>query len=126
MILIIGGAASGKRTYAKSLGYREEDMADAAQDGQSVLAVLGSYPVLYNLQDLVSLAPERADELLPELLKKDVVICNEVGSGVIPAVPRERAAREASGRLCVLLAQRADRVVRMVSGIPVVIKDVAQ
>jgi len=49
-------------------------------------------------------------------------LCSEVGSGIIPTDRTERIAREATGRLCVLLAQRASCVVRMVCGVPTVIK----
>lgn len=113
MLLIVGGEGSGKRTFAKTLGYSDNDIADA---------VLNECPVLYHLEQMVFADPESGDELLPVLAGKEVVICNEVGSGVIPANRAERAGREATGRLCVLLAQRADCVVRMVSGLPMVIK----
>jgi adenosyl cobinamide kinase/adenosyl cobinamide phosphate guanylyltransferase len=113
MILVVGGAASGKRAYIRSLGYAEADMADAALDAR---------PVLCNLQALVFAAPETSGELLAALLEKEVVACDEVGSGVIPVSREEREAREATGRLCILLAQRAERVVRLVAGLPVVLK----
>lgn len=113
MLLIVGGEGSGKRTFAKTLGYTDKDMADA---------VLDDRPVLFHLEQMVFADPACTDELLPALEGKEVVICNEVGSGVIPVERAERAGREATGRLCVLLAQRADCVVRMVSGIPTVIK----
>lgn len=113
MILIVGGEGSGKRTFARSLGYREEDMADACLDGRAVV---------FHTERLVFARPEAAGELLDALLEKDVVICNEVGSGVIPVDRAERLGREATGRLCVQLAQRADAVVRVVCGIPSVIK----
>lgn len=113
MILIVGGAASGKREYAISLGYGEANMADG---------VLDSRPVIYNLQALVAREASRADELIPYLLKKEVVICDEVGSGVIPTDRAEREGREQTGRLLIKLAQNADAVVRLVCGIPTVIK----
>ncbi|MBQ4637721.1 MAG: bifunctional adenosylcobinamide kinase/adenosylcobinamide-phosphate guanylyltransferase [Clostridia bacterium] len=113
MILIIGSEASGKRTYAKSLGYKESDMAKAVIDDR---------PVIYALHELVQKDIENAPSLLDELIKKEVVICNEVGSGVIPINKEDRLGREATGRLCVQLAMRAEKVVRMVSGIPNVIK----
>lgn len=113
MLLIVGGEGSGKRTFAKSLGYNDNDIADA---------VLNDCPVLYHLEQMVFADPDCTDALLAALEGKEVVISNEVGSGVIPANRAERAGREATGRLCVLLAQKADCVVRMVSGIPTVIK----
>ena len=113
MLLIVGGESSGKRTFAQSLGYTDNDIADA---------VLNECPVLYHLEQMVFANPDGTDALLTALEDKEVVICNEVGSGVIPANRAERVGREATDRLCVLLAQRANCVVRMVSGIPTVIK----
>ena len=60
--------------------------------------------------------------LFEQLKNKKVVTINEVGSGVIPAERAERLGREASGRLSVLLAKEAEQVVRMVCGIPVMLK----
>ena len=113
MLLIVGGEGSGKKTFAQTLGYTDNDIADALLDER---------PVLYHLERMVFADPACTDVLLPTLAEKEVVICNEVGSGVIPADRTERIGREATGRLCVLLAQRATCVVRMVSGIPTVIK----
>lgn len=114
MILVIGGLASGKREYVKSTyGYSDYDMADAIMDAR---------PVLYNLQNLVKAAPDMSMTLLPALLKKAVVICNEVGCGVVPVERSEREAREATGRLCIALASEAEKVVRICCGIPTIIK----
>lgn len=113
MLLIIGGEGSGKRTFAKSLGYSENDMADG---------VIDERPVVFHLEQMIFADPDIADNILPSLEEKEVVICNEVGSGIIPVERSERIGREATGRLCVLLAQKADCVVRMISGLPTVIK----
>ena len=113
MILIVGGEGSGKRTFARSLGYREEDMADGCLHG---------LPVVCHVERMVFARPEETDLLFSELVKKEVVICNEVGSGVIPMEPDKRQGREAVGRLCARLAEQAEKVIRMVCGIPSVIK----
>lgn len=114
MILLIGGLASGKRDYVKKhFGFTDEEMADA---------VLDDRPVLYNLQDLVAASLQSFDSLLPALLSKKIVICNEVGCGVVPVDQTERAAREATGRLCVELAEKAEKVIRICCGLPHVIK----
>jgi len=113
MILVVGGEGSGKRLLAASLGYTADEIADAVVDMR---------PVLCHLEQIVFRNPACADELLPLLLKKEVVLCNEVGSGVMPVDDAERLGREATGRLCILLAQQADCVIRMVCGIPEVIK----
>jgi len=113
MVLIIGGAGSGKRDYVKSLGYTETDIADGR---------INDCDVVYNLQNIVFDDPGHAPELFERLLTKEVVVCDEVGSGIIPLTSKERMAREATGRLSIRLAERAERVVRLVCGIPVVIK----
>lgn len=113
MILIVGGRASGKLDYIRSLGYSEQAVAQG---------VLDQRPVLYGLQELVRPDPAGAEALLPQLLDKQVIACDEVGLGVIPLDPQEREYREAVGRLCVQLAQEADQVLRLVCGIPQTIK----
>lgn len=107
MIFITGPLYSGKRDYACFLlncGMEE----------------LGQRAV-WNVQDL---AAGRADlnALADELATHDVVIATEVGGGVVPVDAGERAAREAAGRLSCLLAQRAERVVRVFCGLPMVLK----
>lgn len=114
MILVIGGAGSGKHAFVKSLGYEEKDMADGIMDER---------PVLLHLERMVFAQPEQASErLLAPLLRKKAVVCDEVGRGIIPVDRQERLGREETGRLCIKLAQEAEAVVRLVCGIPVYIK----
>ena len=84
MILVIGGIASGKRTYVHSLGYDEADF-----DGDP----RSSAPVLLALEEL--LREGALDEATwTRILAKDVVICCEVGSGVVPIDAGERTWRQ--------------------------------
>jgi len=113
MVLILGGFGAGKRSYARLLGYTDAQMnADPASDA----------PVLTALEETVRNDPESAEALLPLLRKKQLVLCCEVGSGVVPMEKRDRAYREAVGRLCCALAGEADSVVRIVAGIPQLLK----
>ena len=114
MILVIGGSGAGKLDYVKSMGYTDEQI----DDGK-----IGEAEVVYNLQDVVAADPMAAHGLLDALSAKAVVVCDEVGSGVIPATRQQRDAREQTGRLCVQLAKRASKVVRLVAGLPMVIKE---
>ena len=114
MILVVGGIASGKRTYARSLGFTDSDICEELSS---------SCPVLLDAQELVR--PEDVDAaLLAELLaaSKQVVLCQEVGSGIVPISRGEREWRDRVGSLSKSLAEQADAVVRMVSGIPQVLK----
>ena len=65
---------------------------------------------------------ENLEKLADELSAYDIVLATEVGGGVVPMDPAERAGREAAGRLACLLAARADCVVQMFCGIPTVLK----
>jgi adenosylcobinamide kinase / adenosylcobinamide-phosphate guanylyltransferase len=52
-----------------------------------------------------------------------VLVSNEVGSGIVPDNELARRFRDLQGRLNQQIAARADRVVLMVAGLPVVVKD---
>ena len=107
MILIVGGLAAGKRAYARDvLGYGP---ADFTTDSQTPA------PVLSDLQNL----PEAK---LEDLLQKEVIICNEVGCGLVPIQAEERQRREAVGRLCCQLAERAEAVYRISCGLAIRLK----
>lgn len=117
MILIVGAEGSGKRELAISMGYEDREIADGIWDES---------PVLYHLESMifsaVHLQEYDREAWLERLRAKSVIICNEVGSGVIPVERWERLAREETGRMCTALAKEADTVVRMVCGIPTVLK----
>ena len=51
-----------------------------------------------------------------------VVVSDEVGAGVVPVSARDRAYREAVGRVLCLIAREAEQVTRCVCGIGVRIK----
>ena len=103
MIFITGPLYSGKRTFAQTLpGKRLSDV-------QALAADVADREALERL----------ADRLASEY---DILIATEVGGGVVPMDPKQRADREAAGRLACLLAARAECVVQMFCGIPTVLK----
>lgn len=112
MVLVVGGLASGKRSYVRSLGYADSSLSRSPEVDA---------PVLCELEELLR-AGALDDRTFELVASKEVVICSEVGLGVVPLDAGERAWRELVGRTCAELAARADRVVRMVCGIPVAIK----
>ncbi len=99
MIFITGPLYSGKRTFAQNFPGRR----------------------ICDVQDLAAGA-KNLETLADELSAYDVVLATEVGGGVVPMDPHERAGREAAGRLACLLAARAACVVQMFCGIPTVLK----
>jgi len=49
--------------------------------------------------------------------KDTIVIADEIGNGIVPIDAFERAYREQTGRAEILLAKKADEVVRVICGI---------
>lgn len=106
MIFVIGPLFSGKKAFAmEQLGCREEDLAE-------------------NVQDMVKedMTEENMTALAAELSQYKIVIATEIGSGVVPIDAEERAKRELAGRLNCLLAERAETVIRVFCGLPLVLK----
>ena len=68
-------------------------------------------------QELWELTKRRMEEL-PEL----VILCDEIGNGIVPMEKEERAWREETGRLLCRIAAEAESVERVFCGIPTLIK----
>lgn len=116
MTLIIGGAGQGKLDYALgSLGLTEDAVARDPVDAEG-------RPVFDALETWLRGHPEETLDALLEANPGVVILCDEVGCGVVPMDREERAWREAVGRLCCRLARRADRVVRVFCGLPMTLK----
>ena len=126
MRLIIGGAHQGKLDwYLRTSGRSMQQVTD----GETLpLELLPDRPVLNHLHRWVyrmvqqgkdvQAAMERYLQCFPDA----VILCDEVGCGVVPIDPAERQWREETGRLCCLLAQRAQRVERIFCGIAMTLK----
>ena len=64
----------------------------------------------------------RLEEALAHRAGAAVLVSNEVGYGIVPDNALARGFRDAQGRLNQRLAARADRVVLVVAGLPLVVK----
>ncbi|HJC41361.1 MAG TPA: bifunctional adenosylcobinamide kinase/adenosylcobinamide-phosphate guanylyltransferase [Candidatus Intestinimonas pullistercoris] len=116
MILLIGGAGQGKLAYAlEKTGLGE---ADVARDPVSAR----TRPIFAGLETWVRAHPGAGLGDLLEVNPDVVILCDEVGCGVVPVDPSERVWREEVGRLCCALAQKAGRVERIFCGLSMVLK----
>ena len=107
MIFVTGPLFAGKREYIRNaLGLAPQAFEAAA---------------VWDVQRLAETAGD-LEALADRLAQKEIVIATEVGGGVVPMDPAERAAREAAGRLACLLAARAATVVRVCCGLPQLLK----
>lgn len=113
MILVIGGYRQGKLDYARdNLGVTD------VNDG-----CFGEADCIYNLASMVD------DEAFESKLRSYVdshpdcvIICDEVGGGIVPLKESDRVHREKVGRTCCMLAKDAEAVYRVFCGIGVKIK----
>ena len=122
MIVVTGGVASGKKTFLEEYGIDLTCVFDAL-DSQASAVSLADATVVFHVEELVR-EGALARGVFEQLLSKQVLTCTEVGSGVIPLTWDDRQFRERAGSLSSSLAKEADCVVRMVCGIPVVLKGV--
>lgn len=102
MIFITGPLFSGKTDYARTL-CREDELC------------LDAWALAAGESDLTALADRLAAQY-------KVIVATEAGGGVVPIDPIQRAEREAAGRLSCLLAERAETVVRVFCGLPMILK----
>ena len=119
MILIVGGVGQGKLAYAlKQTGLSMDQVAFCPVDAGP------ERPILAHLERWVR-ATEAVEGPVEDLLERCpevVILCDQVGCGVVPMAREERDWRERVGRLCCALAARADRVERLFCGLPQVLK----
>ena len=119
MILITGGAFQGKTAYAKS-HFISETTDGAVCSPEEAL----SAHILTNYDTLIRRLPD-AESFTKKLYLQNpdcVVILREIGCGIVPMEREERLFRETVGRCGCMLAAYSDTVIRMVCGIPTVLK----
>lgn len=126
MILVIGGAYQGKLEYVRTTFAAGTgpvaDGENCTQEEMRQASVVNHFHLLVKRmveqgEDPHEMARRMVDDN-PDL----VVISNELGYGVVPVTPFDRAYREAAGRVCCELAARAKEVHRVVCGLGQVIK----
>ena len=133
MRLIIGGYAQGKLDYAKkkfnvedkyvfecTLPTKEENEG-LNPDGNATIVVSSLHKwIRKRIKE-----GGRPEEEISSFVKKNqnaIIICDEIGNGIVPMDPFERVYRERTGRILVNLAAEALEVERVVCGIPQKIK----
>jgi adenosylcobinamide kinase / adenosylcobinamide-phosphate guanylyltransferase len=105
----------------------------APRDLAHALAACGDRPVLVDCLTLwlsnLMLAEANIEEETAQLEKTLVaangplvLVANEVGSGIVPSYPLGRRFRDAQGVLNQRIAARAECVILMVAGLPLVVK----
>ena len=133
MILVIGGAYSGKTQFIKEQFNLSDDdfiYGDAVTDeyichyraiadfNKYILPIVTESLTDNNIEELVI---DKVTKLLH--INKDIIVeMREVGSGIVPIEKKERLFREVIGRVSCSLAEQSEEVFRVVCGIPVKLK----
>ena len=122
MKLVIGGTAQGKLEYVL---LKHDVQKDMVWDGvlPNDIKLNGNIVIINHFHQWVKSriisggCPE--DEIMSFLdCNKDcIIICDEIGNGIVPIDPFEREYRERMGRILVQLAKRAEEVERIICGI---------
>ena len=125
MKLIIGGSCQGKLARAKAICGPDARIADGAEIAPDALK---NFNILDRFHILVRREIENggdAEQLARALIAENpalVIVCDEVGLGVVPIDAFERKWREAVGRALCVIAQESERVERVFAGLSTVIK----
>ena len=119
MRIITGGAFQGKRAFAEKL-YPGVEWTDG---GRCALDEIRTCRAVYGFHEFVKrwLKHGKSWEELASLMLEEnrdlILICDEIGCGLVPVDAFEREYRESTGRVMNALAEQAERVDRVVCGI---------
>ena len=125
MRLIIGGFAQGKLDYAVGKYGKPDRIWDGGQksglpeqEGSWILNHLHLW--IREKSASADFSSEKLTELLLSWIRRHpdcILICDEIGAGIVPAEAKQREWREATGRICIRLAAEAESVERVVCGL---------
>ena len=108
---------------ARLFGLHDNDFLDGSVCDSAELRETVALDKLHLLTRRVLERGGNPAELLPALIGK-IVICDELGCGIVPIDRADEDWRECTGRLCCDLAAQADLVIRVTAGLPQVLKGV--
>lgn len=122
MKLVIGGTAQGKLEYVLSKYEVQKNMVwdgilPDDRDLEPGIVTINHFHQWVKSCMRDGKCPE--DEITAFLDSHEdcIILCDEIGNGIVPADPFEREYRERVGRILVQLAKRAEEVERIICGI---------
>ncbi len=119
MRLIVGGQGQGKLAYVLAEGFTTEA---CSLCGFCEPSTIFEKQIIYNLHEAIrqwmASGIDPLSFILAHVKEEHIIVCNEVGCGIVPADPFERQYRDTVGIVCCALAKRASVVERVCCGIP--------
>ena len=124
MTIVTGGRYNGKLEYVTNeYGIEDREVLDMAEHEAAVTAdLMEDYRVLYHLESYIRKAQSEGIDAEDVIMKYAnghpdcIIICDEVGCGIVPMSKEEEDAREKTGRIMCALARRAGGIVRVICG----------
>lgn len=124
MTLITGGACQGKKAYAEKL-FPGRMWADGRVCTLEEIHACGAVFCFHEFVRRWIMEGKSKEMLTQEMISSGndlIIICDEIGCGIVPADAFERGYRETVGRVMTELAAVAERVDRVVCGIGIRIR----
>ena len=122
MHVILGGRFQGKHSYAQKLyshfpAVSDLERSNSLAPGLVVNVHLGIRRLLTEGADVSSFFTENL-----QVLRQCVILCTEIGSGIVPLDPFGRLWRDQTGKVYQFLAAQADIVDRVFAGLALRLK----
>ncbi len=120
----LGAESGGKSRLATEEGEERLSVADGKTDE---FQAAFRCRIVDNLHEYIRRLGTEAEieNFLTRLLRDNpdaILVCNEVGCGIVPMEKADRLWRESVGNACQFLAREADQVYRVICGLPQKIK----
>lgn len=128
MKLIIGGSFQGKSAYAIEQFRPTPVVANGSTCTQNEILRCDIWDHLHlYIRHLLTqhISAKEIERQIHNLCQNNpsmCIVCNELGNGVVPMEAFDRLYRETVGRVCCNIAKEAEEVIRIVCGIPVMLK----
>lgn len=123
MELYVGGRAQGKLDFVLHQKKMEESSKLICDGVDCTTEDILTKPIINHFHEFIRrliIENEEVEAFLEKLIKDNpsvIILCDEVGYGIVPMEKEDRRYREIVGRSCCKLAEYADSVVRIVCGI---------
>lgn len=122
MKLIIGGYAQGKLAFVRNQYGAEQclvwdgELPEKISESEKLVVINHFHNWVKDCM-IKGGSPEAETDRFLENFSDCIILCDEIGNGIVPMEAFEREYRERTGRIVVELAKKAEEVVRVICGI---------